>query len=113
MQQSKEFILSKDIVTETVGQGVTRQILGYNNKLMLVKVMFETGSVGDIHSHPHTQSSYIASGKFEVNISGKKQILSTGEAFFIPSGKPHGVTCLEEGVIIDTFNPTRTDFLIS
>lgn len=111
MKQSDIFLLSKDIVVETVGKGVTRQILGYDKDIMLVKVIFEKDSIGDIHSHPHVQSSYIESGKFEVTIDGKKQILEKGDGFFVPSGSLHGVICLAPGVVIDTFTPTREDFL--
>lgn len=111
MQQSNIFLFQKDIETETVGKGVTRQILGYNKELMLVKVLFNQGSVGEIHNHMHVQSSYIESGKFEVSINNEKRILVTGDAFFVPSDIPHGVICLEAGVIIDTFNPARKDFI--
>lgn len=111
MKQSNIFLLSSDIPVETVGKGVTRQILGYDKDIMLVIVTFEKGSVGDIHSHPHVQSSYIESGKFEVTISDKKQVLEKGDGFFVPSGSLHGLICLESGVVIDTFTPAREDFL--
>ena len=111
MEQSKEFILHNEIAVETVGKGVTRQILGYNNDVMLVSVTFEAGSVGDMHSHPHIQTSYIAKGRFEVTINSNKQILEEGDGFFIPENSMHGVFCLEEGIIIDTFAPAREDFL--
>ena len=29
----------------------------------------------------------------------------------MPSGVTHGVTCLEEGILCDVFNPMREDFL--
>jgi quercetin dioxygenase-like cupin family protein len=111
MKKSKEFILQKDIITETVGDGVTRQILGYNDELMLVKVSFEKGSIGDMHSHPHVQSSYIESGRFEVTIDGKTQELAQGDGFYVPSGTVHGLICLEKGAVIDAFSPMRKDFI--
>ena len=112
MKQSDIFLFSKNIETETVGQGITHQILGYNDNVMLVNVMFENGSIGDVHSHPHVQSSYIESGKFEVTIDGKSQILEKGDGFFIPENKVHGVVCLEQGSILDCFAPVREDFLM-
>lgn len=113
MKESNEFIFQKELETEEIGEGVTRQILGYDDNLMLVKVIFETGSIGTIHSHPHVQSSYIESGKFEVSIDGRKQILEAGDGFFIETRKAHGMKCLEAGAVIDTFTPARVDFLIS
>ncbi|MDR0824556.1 MAG: cupin domain-containing protein [Prevotella sp.] len=111
MEQSKNFLLKKDADIKDVAPGTTRQILGYDKNIMLVKVEFEAGAVGDIHSHPHVQTSYIDSGKFEVTIDGKKQLLEKGDGFFVPSRKPHGLTCLEAGAVIDTFTPAREDFL--
>lgn len=111
MKQSEVFLKGKEITEEVVGEGVKRQILGYNEDVMLVIVDFETGSIGDVHSHPHVQTSYIESGRFEVTIDGDKQELVAGDGFFVPSGKPHGVICLAAGKIIDTFSPMREDFL--
>ena len=111
MEQSNIFLLNKQIETETVGSGVTRQILGYSQEIMLVKVVFEKGGVGDMHSHPHVQSSYIESGRFEVTVDGNTQILEKGDGFFVPSGRLHGLICLEGGCVIDAFTPAREDFL--
>lgn len=111
MRQSNIFLLNKHIGIEPVGQGVSRQILGYDKNIMLVKVTFEKGSVGEMHSHPHVQSSYIESGKFEVTIGEETQVLEKGDGFFVPSDSLHGLTCLEAGAVIDTFTPAREDFL--
>ena len=85
--------------------------MGYDKNLMLVKVNFEEGAIGYKHSHHHQQVSYVVEGKFEVEIDGEKQVLSTGDAFTIPSNLEHGAVCLEKGVLIDTFSPMREDFL--
>lgn len=111
MISSKEFLFQKELPVEITGEGVSRQIMGYNEDIMLVKVAFQQGSIGAIHDHPHVQASYVASGKFEINIEGEKQILSAGDGFYVPSGKKHGVVCIEDGVLIDTFSPMRKDFL--
>lgn len=111
MNNSDIFLFQKDLITETVGEGVKRQIMGYDENLMLVKVEFETGGIGSIHKHSHVQTTYVASGRFEVNIDGEKQILAQGDGFFVPSDAPHGVVCIEAGILIDVFNPVRKDFL--
>lgn len=111
MGQSETFIFQDLLKTEDLGGGVTRQIMGYNEDIMLVKVMFEPGSRGDIHAHAHVQTSYVESGSFEVYIDDEKKILNAGDGFFVPSGRKHGVICLEAGTLIDVFNPAREDFL--
>jgi quercetin dioxygenase-like cupin family protein len=50
-------------------------------------------------------------GAFEFTIGTAKQIVKAGDATYIPPGISHGVLCLEAGVLIDTFNPVREDFL--
>ena len=107
----KIFIENKEIRWETVAQGVKRKIMTYDEGLMLVKVEFEKEAVGALHSHPHTQISYVESGIFEVEVNGDKKILTTGDAFYIPSNAVHGVVCLEAGILIDVFTPMREDFL--
>jgi quercetin dioxygenase-like cupin family protein len=90
---------------------VQRKIMAWDQNLMLVKVDFKKGAIGSLHSHPHVQISYVESGSFEVEIGGVKQVLKTGDVFYVPSGAVHGVVCLEEGLLIDVFNPAREDFM--
>lgn len=94
-----------------LGNGVQRQIVSYDENVMLVKVKFENGAVGILHQHPHVQMSYVESGIFEYTIAGVTQILRKGESCFVPSDKIHGCVCLEAGTLLDVFNPCRQDFL--
>lgn len=105
------FFREKDSRWEEAGEGITRQITGYNTQLMLVKVKFETGAVGYVHDHFHSQGSYVASGKFKITIDGKSEVLETGDGFFVPPNAEHGAECLEAGILIDVFSPLREDFL--
>jgi len=109
--QSADFVYAKDIEAEDVGGGITRQILGYGPDLMIVRVWFKEGSVGDVHDHVHSQSTYVESGVFRVEINGKQEVLRAGDSFYIESHAKHGAVCLKEGVLLDTFSPAREDFL--
>lgn len=109
--ESAAFVKASDIPVETVGEGLKRQILGYGPEIMVVRVWFEKGAVGDVHAHRHSQSTYVESGKFEVFIDGTKQVLQAGDSFYIAPHLDHGAVCLEAGVLIDTFSPLREDFL--
>jgi len=110
-KQSDVFVESGKIDWETVGQGVTRQILGHDPQLMMVCVKFGKGSIGSVHKHPHRQVTFVGQGSFEVQIGGKKKVLKRGDCFFVPPDVDHGVVALEEGTLIDVFTPTREDFL--
>lgn len=111
MQREQRFVESEELTWEDVGTGVKRQILTFDDQIMMVKVAFEVGGVGSLHSHPHRQMSYVASGRFEISIDGETRPLAAGDAFFVPSGLPHSALCLEAGVLIDVFTPMREDFV--
>ena len=111
MGTSKNFILDHEIEWEYINDGMQRQILGYDDQIMLVKIKFMTGGVGSVHSHIHRQCTYVASGIFEFEIDGEKKVVKTGDGLFMEPNIPHGVICLEAGLLIDTFSPVRADFL--
>lgn len=109
--KSDTFPIASDIKWEDAGDGIVRQIMAYDENLMMVKVKFEKGAVGTIHQHPHTQSTYVASGCFEVTIGDEMKVLQAGDGYYVVSNLPHGCVCLEPGILIDTFTPMREDFL--
>ena len=94
-----------------LGGGVTRRILSYDENLMSVEVSFETGAVGAVHTHPHTQCSYVLSGRFRYSVEGEAVELNPGDSIVVPSNLPHGTVCLEKGALLDIFTPMRKDFL--
>lgn len=91
--------------------GVTRRILTYSDNLMMCEITFEKGAQGNFHQHPHEQITYIAKGAFSFTIDGETKVVRQGDSVLMPSGALHGVTCLEEGILVDVFNPKRDDFL--
>lgn len=105
------FFVGSQLTWEDLGNGIYRQIMGFNDHIMLVKVKFDKGSIGYIHQHFHSQVTYVAEGVFEVNINNIKQVLHTGDSFYAEPNAPHGVECIEEGILVDVFSPMRGDFL--
>ncbi len=111
MLKSNNFILGTAIEWEQINAGTRRQILGYDDHIMMVKVDFLTGGVGTVHAHVQSQSTYIASGVFEFEINGEKKVVKAGDGLYMAPNVSHGVKCLEAGLLIDTFSPVRLDFL--
>jgi quercetin dioxygenase-like cupin family protein len=111
LAESQAFNNSGNIKWETVDKGVERKILGYDDQLMMVSVRFEKDATGSLHHHVHRQISYVESGRFEVNIDGKKSVLEKGDCFRVAPGLVHGVVALEKGILVDVFTPARMDFL--
>ena len=68
----KQFVTASDMAWESVGQGVRRKIMTCDDNLMMVVVAFDTGGIGSLHQHVHTQMSYVESGVFAITIAGRK-----------------------------------------
>ncbi len=109
--ESKQFVVADEVEKEDVGGGITRQIMGYNDSLMLVKVHFSQGAIGYTHKHPHSQVAYVESGVFEFTIGEETKTLNAGDCAYVPPESEHGAVCLEAGVLLDIFSPAREDFL--
>lgn len=108
---SKEFVLDKDLEWESVGEGVKRKIMTYDDKIMLVKVDFDEGGIGYKHEHYHSQVTYIESGEFEFSIGDEVKTVKAGDSVYIPPHMLHGAICTKAGVLIDVFSPIREDFM--
>ena len=78
---------------------------------MCVENHFVKGGVGAIHHHTHTQITYVVSGTFEFTIGEEKQIVHAGDTMLKKNGVLHGCECLEEGILLDIFNPMRQEFV--
>ncbi len=110
--QAKNIFIEDDQVSwENIDKGVKRKIMAYDENLMVVKVQFDTGCVGAIHQHSHSQISHIQSGRFEIEVNGYKKMLEAGDAFYVPPNVAHGAVCIVAGTLIDVFSPMREDFI--
>lgn len=110
-RQSDAFMSGDQVPRESVGEGLVRQIFGFNDSIMLVRVEFAEGAVGDVHSHPHSQVTFVESGEFDIFIDGVEKRLRAGDSFYAEPGKDHGAVCRKAGALIDAFSPVRQDFL--
>ncbi len=111
MKKSELFFKEEETEWELVGEGIQRQVLGFDDSIMMVTVKFDKGGIGPLHKHHHSQVTHIAEGAFEVTIENEIKLLKKGDSFFIPSNKIHGVVCIEAGILIDVFSPIREDFM--
>ena len=110
-EKGQRWVPHEDTLAQSGGEGVTRRILAYNDGLMCVENTFETGAVGALHSHPHTQITYVVSGKFTFTIDGVTKTVTPGDTMLKTDGVVHGCTCLEAGILLDIFTPMREDFV--
>jgi len=111
IKPTKGFFLSSETPEEEVAPGLKRQIMGYDDKIMLVKAIFEEDAVGQMHKHYHSQVTYVESGEFEMTIDGVVKTLKSGDSFYVLPHLMHGCVCRKPGILIDVFSPAREDFL--
>jgi quercetin dioxygenase-like cupin family protein len=101
----------KPLAWVDAGGGVSRRVLAHAPELMVVEFRFADGGVGAPHRHPHAQSTYVRSGRYEFTIDGDKRLLAPGDGLVVPPNAEHSCRALEGGTLIDTFTPRRDDFL--
>ncbi len=104
-------VRAADLDWQDMGDGTRRKILGYAPEMLMMRNVFEAGTQGPLHSHPHVQSSYIVSGFFEITIGDVTESMGPGDGFLVEGGVLHAARCLEAGEVIEVFTPIRDDFL--
>ena len=104
-EKKQRWVPHDEVLPQSGGAGVTRRILAYNDGLMCVE------NTGALHSHPHTQITYVVSGTFAFTIDGETRTVHAGDTMLKEDGVVHGCTCLEAGVLLDIFTPMREDFV--
>lgn len=89
-----------------------RKLLAYDGHLMSVQWTFPRDGGGAIHKHPHEQITYIVSGKLIFHEEGREDVIvEPGDTTYIAPDVMHGLTALEDSVVVDIFTPLREDFL--
>ncbi len=109
--KDQKWLFNKDVQGLEASEGVVRFVKSYTDEVMVVENHFKKGAVGALHSHPHTQITYVVSGKFEFTIGDEKNVVTAGDTMLKKDGIEHGCVCLEEGVLLDIFSPMREDFV--
>ena len=108
--KNDRWVFHSSAAAQPAGEGVTRRVLAYCQDLMCVENTFEKGACGALHHHPHTQITYVVSGRFEFEIDGEKRVVTAGDTMLKMNGVTHGCVCLEAGVLLDIFTPMKINF---
>lgn len=90
--------------------GLSRQVLAYTEKLMLVRHLMEKGWVGARHCHPHEQMVYVIRGHIQFSGGGSSFDARNGDSFVVPGQIEHQASALEESEVLDVFTPFREDY---
>lgn len=109
--KNQRWVSWHDIDDVATGEGSSRKVLAFCDGLMCVENTFEKGAEGLVHSHPHTQITYVVEGEFLFTIGDESKIVRQGDAMLKQNGIAHGCVCLESGILLDIFTPMREEFI--
>lgn len=109
--KSMALIADDDIEWEHLSEGLKRKIMVYDDHLMLTKVAFESGVFSPLHQHSNLQMTFVYKGIFEISVDNETKILKEGDVFYVKTNLLHSARCIEEGILVDIFNPYREDFI--
>ena len=110
MSAADEVIKSDDSKTVSPEPGLARQVMSYNQSVMLVRNKMEAGWVGGAHSHPHDQVVFVVSGAIQLTVAGVPHALSAGDSLLVAGGTVHQATAGQPSVVLDIFTPYREDY---
>ena len=86
-------------------------ILGIVLMIIIPLPPFALDILLSMHCHPHTQVTYIVSGRYRFTIGDETREVGPGDTLLKQDGVMHGCVCLEGGVMLDFFTPMREDFV--
>lgn len=104
-------VTKKEDAKKRTFKGVSLDSMAVGEKSMVCKMNYMVGNFATEHTHPHEQSGYVISGKYQMTIDDKEYQLNPGDSYAIPGNIPHSFKVIEAGEVIDVFTPIREDYL--
>ena len=99
-----------DVPFTVLEDGLSRQVLAWNERMMLVRHLMQRGWIGTRHSHPHEQLVYVIRGRLHVTAGERAFEATSGDSFIVPGGTEHQARALEESEVLDIFTPFREEY---
>lgn len=104
-------VVKKEDAVKRIFKGVSLDSLALGEKSQVTKMNYVVGNYASTHQHPHEQSGYVISGKYELTLGDVKYELNAGDTYSIPGNQIHSFNVIEGGEVVDVFTPPREDYL--
>lgn len=111
IKDEKQVVIKKESAKKRIFKGVNLDSLAVGEKSMVTKMNYVEGNFANTHTHPQEQSGYVISGRYEMEVDGRKYELLSGDSYAVPGNVPHSFQVIERGEVIDVFTPIREDYL--
>ena len=109
--RKSKIIVKKDDALKKVFKGVQLDSMAVGEKSQVTKMNYVAGNYASDHRHPHEQSGYVISGKYELTVCDEVFQLASGDSYSIPGDTVHSFRVIEGGEVVDVFTPPREDYL--
>jgi quercetin dioxygenase-like cupin family protein len=93
-----------------VRPGIIRRTLNEGERTMLVEFHMAKGSRILVHTHPHEQIGYLASGRLRCRLGEVWMELTAGDSWCVPENVEHEAEVLEDTIAVDVFSPPREEY---
>jgi quercetin dioxygenase-like cupin family protein len=103
-------VRASDVEPVEMVPGLWRRTLSWGERLMVVQVTLEEGTVVPAHRHAHEQITYVIEGELSMEVEGRAYVLGAGDSLLFPGDVEHGATALKRTLVVDTFSPPREDY---
>jgi quercetin dioxygenase-like cupin family protein len=100
----------KDVQPITIGEGISRKTVMYNDALMLCHFTLDKKASIALHNHESHQIGYVIRGRVQFITETGAFIAREGDSYVFDSYAKHGAICLEPAEVIEVFNPPRDDY---
>jgi len=95
----------------TICPGIKRQTVASGKTMYQMLATLEAGSRMPAHQHPQEQIVHVLSGRMKLIVDGTPYELKAGDSHYLASNMSHGVETIEETRVLDTFSPSRDEYL--
>lgn len=105
------FDVLERIVPRRLTDGVVTRVID-GERMTLVYVELEPGSVVAEHRHDNEQIGILVAGSIDFRVGAERRVQRAGETWAIPPGVPHGIeeTGPDGAALIEAFTPNRPDY---
>lgn len=97
---------------DTIMPGIYRQMLAFDENIMLMIVKIMPGACVPKHNHKNIQAGIVIKGRLMFRTDHGETEVSEGWSYYIESNENHEVYNLtdEEAIALDVFMPKREDY---
>ena len=102
---------SRKASPDDLNPGITRTVLCYGERMMMVELKLARGTRLKERAHPEEEVCYLVRGTAFVRVRDRSIALTAGESVLIPADTAHAGEALTDCTLVVTYSPPRPELL--